>query len=276
MRAKSSSVQGLQRKNNSKISSGASARTYVMKAKEDVDLHEVITGNFSFLGNNIYALTNPGSTHSYLCTKFIKDLSLKVEYSETNILVTTPLGQSTVVNKLIKNCHLSVGKHVFLADLLLLSFHKFDTILGLDWLTRHNAMKVDSSGPSGLSSVYLDMPESRSEISQVHVVREFLDVFPEELPGLSSILCTHYRIAQLELKKLKEQLQDLLSRGCRFFVVEKNDLNKVTIKNKCPLPRMEDLFDQLSGASVLSKINLRMMMCQKKPSSLDMVTMSFW
>ncbi|KAA3469903.1 ATP-dependent zinc metalloprotease FtsH [Gossypium australe] len=57
----------------------------------------------------------------------------KVEViTKTNLLLTNPLGQSTIANRLIKNCLLISSKHTFLANLLLLNFHEFDAILRLD------------------------------------------------------------------------------------------------------------------------------------------------
>ena len=128
----------------------------------------------------------------------------------------------------------------------------------------------------------------------VPLVQEFLEVFPEDLPGLppdreiefiielipstTSISKAPYRMAPSELKELKVQLQELLDKGfirpsfspwgAPVLFVKKKDgtlrlcidyreLNKVTIKNKYPLPRIDDLFDQLQGASVFSKIDLR-------------------
>jgi hypothetical protein len=85
-------------------------------------------------------------------------------------------------------------------------------------------------------------------------------------------------MAPLKLKELKEQLQELLDRGfirpsvspwgAPVLFVKKKDgsmrlcidyreLNKVTIKNRYPLPRIDDLFDQLHGSQVFSKIDLR-------------------
>jgi hypothetical protein len=99
----------------------------------------------------------------------------------------------------------------------------------------------------------------------------------ELMPGTQPIHKAPYRMAPTELKELKEQLQDLLDRGfiqpsvspwgAPVLFVKKKDgsmrlcidyreLNKVTIKNKYPLPRIDDLFDQLKGASVFSKIDL--------------------
>ena len=97
-------------------------------------------------------------------------------------------------------------------------------------------------------------------------------------PGTRPISIPLYRMAPAELKELKEQLQDLLSTdfirpsvspwGALVLFVKKKDgsmrmcidyrqLNKVTIRNKYPIPRIDDLFDQLQGASVFSKIDLR-------------------
>ena len=114
---------------------------------------------------------------------------------------------------------------------------------------------------------------------------EFSDVFPNEFPGLpphreiefcidvvsdkAPISMPPYRMAPVELKELKEQLQELLDKGfirpstspwgAPVLFVKKKDgtlrlcidyreLNKVTVKNKYPLPRIDDLFDQLHGA----------------------------
>ncbi|GKC95495.1 putative reverse transcriptase domain-containing protein, partial [Tanacetum coccineum] len=108
-------------------------------------------------------------------------------------------------------------------------------------------------------------------VSSIHdqpIVSEFQDVFPEELPGIPPI----------ELKELKDQLQELLERGfirpsvspwgAPVLFVKKKDgsmrlcidyreLNKITIRNRYPLPRIDDLFDQLQGAKHFSKIDLR-------------------
>ncbi|WVZ49546.1 hypothetical protein U9M48_000893 [Paspalum notatum var. saurae] len=132
-------------------------------------------------------------------------------------------------------------------------------------------------------------------IKKIPVVSDFPDVFPEELPGLppdidvefaielvpgtAPVSRRPYRMAPDELKELKVQLQEQLDKGfirpssspwgCPALFVEKKDqggkrlcvdyrpLNAVTIKNKYPLPHIDILFDQLDGAKVFSKIDLR-------------------
>jgi hypothetical protein len=131
-------------------------------------------------------------------------------------------------------------------------------------------------------------------LETIKVVSKFLDVFSEDLPGMppkrkveftiellpgtAPISKRAYRVSGPELVELKKQI-DELSEKCYIrpstspwaapvLFVEKKDgtrrmctdyraLNEVTIKNKYPLPRIEDLFDQLRGASVFSKIDLR-------------------
>jgi hypothetical protein len=133
-----------------------------------------------------------------------------------------------------------------------------------------------------------------SQGSEVPVVNEFPDVFPEELPGMppdrdiefvielklgtAPIYKTPFSMTTPELAELKEHIKDLLEKefihpssspwGSPVIFVLKKDgtqrlcihyhaLNEVTIKNKYPLPGIDDLFDQLCGACVFSKINLR-------------------
>ncbi|GJS19197.1 putative reverse transcriptase domain-containing protein [Tanacetum coccineum] len=119
-------------------------------------------------------------------------------------------------------------------------------------------------------------------------------VFPEDLPGLpparpvefqidlipgaAPVARAPYRLAPSEMKELSEQLQELSDKGFIrpssspweapiLFVKKKNgsfrmcidyrELNKLTVKNRYPLPRIDDLFDQLQGSSIYSKIDLR-------------------
>ncbi|WVZ89856.1 hypothetical protein U9M48_036209 [Paspalum notatum var. saurae] len=132
-------------------------------------------------------------------------------------------------------------------------------------------------------------------LAKIPVVCDYPDVFPEELPGLppdrdvefkidlvpgtAPVSRRPYRMAPDELRELKVQLQEQLDKGfirpssspwgCPALFVEKKDqggkrlcvdyrpLNAVTIKNKYPLPHIDILFDQLAGAKVFSKIDLR-------------------
>jgi hypothetical protein len=133
-----------------------------------------------------------------------------------------------------------------------------------------------------------------TNLEETPVVCDYPDVFPDDLPGMppdrdiefvtelqpgtTPISKRAYRMPPKELAVLKNQLQELLDKGfirpssspwgCPALFVKKKDgslrlcvdyrpLNAVTIKNKYPLPRIDVLFDQLAGAKVFSKIDLR-------------------
>jgi len=131
-------------------------------------------------------------------------------------------------------------------------------------------------------------------LENIPVIQEFADVFPEEIPTLppkrdidftielvpreASVSRVPYRMSTPKLIELKMQLQDLLDKnyispnvspyGAPILFVKKKDgtlrmymdyrqLNKLTIKNKYPLPRIDELFDQVKGATIFSMIDLQ-------------------
>ncbi|GJU16539.1 putative reverse transcriptase domain-containing protein [Tanacetum coccineum] len=148
-----------------------------------------------------------------------------------------------------------------------------------------------------LAQISAKKEEDKSEgkqLKDVPIVQDFLEVFPEDLPGLpparpvefqidlipgaAPVARAPYRLAPSEMKELSEQLQELSNKGfirpssspwgAPVLFVKKKDgsfrmcidyreLNKLTVKNRYPLPRIDDLFDQLQGSSIYSKIDLR-------------------
>jgi len=118
----------------------------------------------------------------------------------------------------------------------------------------------------------------------------------DHVPGTKPVSMAPYRMSASELAELKKQLEDLLDKkfvrpsvspwGAPVLLVKKKDgsmrlcidycqLNKVTIKNRYPLPRIDDLMDQLVGARVFSKIDLRSGYHQIKVKDEDMQKTAF-
>ena len=81
-----------------------------------------------------------GYTHSYICIEQLSDKLPSVDPLAYDMLVTSPLGQSVRVNRMYKNCPLTVHDREFSVDLIALPFHEFDLILGMDWSSKHRAI----------------------------------------------------------------------------------------------------------------------------------------
>ncbi|GKB03358.1 putative reverse transcriptase domain-containing protein [Tanacetum coccineum] len=152
----------------------------------------------------------------------------------------------------------------------------FDVVIGMDWLSKYHARiiydeKVVHIPIKGetliIRAQVMEKKSDDKRLEDIPVVREFPEVFPEDLPGLSPVR-----------QELSNQLQELADRGFIrlstspwggpvLFVKKKDgsfgicidyrELNKLIVKNCYPLPRIDDLFDQLQGSSVYSKIDLR-------------------
>ncbi|GJV32731.1 putative reverse transcriptase domain-containing protein [Tanacetum coccineum] len=153
----------------------------------------------------------------------------------------------------------------------------FDFIIGMDWLTRDYPEVFPKDLPG--------IPPARQVEFQIDLV-----------PGATPIAQAPYRLAPSEMKELAEQLQELSYKGfirpssspwgAPVLFVKKKDgsfrmcidyreLIKLTVKNRYPLPRIDDLFDQLQGSSVYSKIDLRSGYHQLRVSEEDIPKTAF-
>ena len=86
----------------------APARAYAMKAMEDKDAPDVIVGKSSIFETNVYALIDPGSTYSYVCTSIPSLGCLPKSETEYDIFVTNPLGHSVIVNRVYRDCPIKI------------------------------------------------------------------------------------------------------------------------------------------------------------------------
>jgi hypothetical protein len=174
------------------------------------------------------------------------------------------------------------------------------------------ATKLLKRGCEGYLAHVIATEVNSPKLSEISAVCEFPEVFPDDLPGLppdreieftieldpgtAPISRAPYRMAPSELMELKIQLQELLEKGfirpsvspwgAPVLFVKKKDgslrlcidyrqLNRVTVRNKYPLPRIDDLFDQLRGATVFSKIDLRSGYHQLKIKDSDVPKTAF-
>ncbi|GJS32784.1 putative reverse transcriptase domain-containing protein [Tanacetum coccineum] len=250
------------------------------------------------------------------------DTTYDIEMADGNLVGT---------NTVIQGCTLILLNQPFKIDLMPIKLGSFDVVIGMDWLSKYHAriicdekvvhipidgetliirgdrsktrlsliscIKTERYISRGYQVFVAQVMEKKSDekrLEDIPVVREFLEVFPKDLPGLppvrqvefqidlipgaAPVARAPYRLAPSEMQELSNQLQELADRGfirpstspwgAPVLFVKKKDgsfrmcidyreLNKLTVKNRYPLPRIDDLFDQLQGSSTYSKIDLR-------------------
>jgi predicted aspartyl protease len=254
-------------------------------------------------------LFDSGATHSFMSARYANTNELPLKNMKTPMIVITPKGPVEASN-MTHILTLTIMGREFWATAIILEASNIDLILGMSWLRKTKAIVQCGRGTVELTSpkgerfqveIVVTTSSRRAMFfiaeefvgNNICVVRDFPDVFPEELlgmppdrevefvidllPGTAPISKRPYRISVDKLKELKKKLTELqevgyiLSSsspwGASVLFVQKKDgsqrmcvdyrsLNDVTVKNKYPLPRIEDLFDQMRGARVFLKIDL--------------------
>ncbi|XP_075515842.1 uncharacterized protein LOC142550647 [Primulina tabacum] len=222
----------------------------------------------SISGVATHTLLDSGATHSFISGKFVQQLGIISVAMDSGFRVSIPSRDQMFTSQIASRLELRLQHYVVQANLIMLPLPEFDIILGMDWLYLNGAFidfqqrSVSVQSPSGIP------PDRELEFSI------------ELMSGTVPISKVPYRLAPAEMimKDLKDQIHYLLDKGfirhnisprdapVLFFkkkdgimrlCIDFRDLNRFTINNKYPLSRIDDLFNQLQGASVLSKIDLR-------------------
>ncbi|KAH0776371.1 hypothetical protein KY290_007782 [Solanum tuberosum] len=287
---------------------GGSNRLYAITSRQEQENSpDVVIGMIRVFDFTVYALLDPGVSLSFVTSYVAMNFNVLPEQLSESFSVSTPVGESILAERVYRDCPISVNHKSTMADLIELDMVDFDVILGMDWLhscyasvdCRTQVVKFQfpnesvlewsnsSAVPKGRFISYLkarmlvlkgciyhlvrvnDSSVEVPHIQSVPIVKEFPEVFPDDLPGVPPereidfsidiipdtrlISIPPYRMAPAELKELKQQLKDLLNKGfirpsispwgAPVLFVRKKDgslricidyhqLNKVTIKNK--------------------------------------------
>nr|GFB19890.1 hypothetical protein [Tanacetum cinerariifolium] len=247
-------------KKNNPQGEQARGRAYVIKEADKDQGPNIVMG--TFLLNNRYAtvLFDSGSDKSFVNTSFSHLIDIDLVRLDTNYEVELVDGRVASTNIVLKGCTINLVGPLFKIDLMPIELGTFDVIISMDWFVEQDAVIVYGKkvvhvpyknktlvveGDRGASRLKViscikarkfiergsqwfmayvtekEPPEKR--IEDVPVIRDFPEVFPDDLPGLPP----------------------------------PRELNKLTVKNRYSLPRIDDLFDQLQGSSVYSKIDLQ-------------------
>ncbi|GJY09408.1 putative reverse transcriptase domain-containing protein [Tanacetum coccineum] len=229
----------------------------------------VITGMFLVNNRYTFVLFDLGYDRSFMDTRFSSLLDINLVKIGASYEVELADGRVVSTNTVLKGCTLNLVNHVFEIDLMPIELGTFDIIIGMDWLVKHNVMIIGGKKVVRISyGNKMLIVKSDKGVSRLKVIScikaHFREVFPEEFPGLPPS-------RQVQLQELMEKGFICLSSsswGAPVSFVKKKDgsfrmcidyceLNKLTVKNCYPLPKIDDLFDQLQGSSVYSKIDLR-------------------
>nr|GEY47671.1 putative reverse transcriptase domain-containing protein [Tanacetum cinerariifolium] len=225
----------------SKTNINANGRTYLLRDKNAHQDPNEVTGTFLLNHHPARTLLNSGADRSFVSISFASmlnissitlDTTYNIEMGDENLIST---------NTVIQGCILTLLNQPFEINLMPIKLGSFEAVIGMDWLSKYYA-KIICDG------------------KVVHIPIEDKTLIIQEMQELSN------------------QLQELSDRGfirpstspwgAPVLFVKKKDgsfrmsidyrkSNKLTVKNHYPLPRIDDLFDQLQGSSVYSKINLR-------------------
>ncbi|KAD7477365.1 hypothetical protein E3N88_00501 [Mikania micrantha] len=310
----------------------ATARAFVIGATEAREEPAVVTGTFLINGHYVSIIFDTGVDKIFVSATTASLFNIQPSILSAPYKVEVADGKTIMVNSIILGCEIRLNDHPFIIDLIAMKLGSFEVVVGMDWLSKNNdeivcsekliqiplpsceTLRVFGEKPcrelkivscikvkkylrkkyhAFLAHVVEKKPETQT-VEDIPIIRDYPEVFPEDLPGLplvrqlkfridlvpgaNPMAKSQYRLAPSEMQELSSQLQELLDKGfirpsfspwgAPVLFVKKKDgsfrmcidyreLNKLKMKNKYPLPRIDDLFDQLRGATCFSKIDLR-------------------
>ncbi|GKB79040.1 putative reverse transcriptase domain-containing protein [Tanacetum coccineum] len=256
----------------------------------------VVTG--TFLLNNRYAsiLFDTGADRSFISTTFSSLIDIAPTPLENSYDIELADGKIVGIDTIIRGCTLNFLNQPFIIDLMPVELGSFDVIIDMDWLRRCHAVIVcdEKLTQEYMAKGYLPkvFPEDLSGLPPPRLVEFQIDL----ISGVAPVARAPYRLAPSEMKELSEQLQELFEKGfirpssspwgaLVLFIKKKDgsfrmcidyrELNKLTVKNRYPLPRIDNLFDQLQGSSIYSKIDLRSGYHQLRVQEQDILKRAF-
>ncbi|GJZ66312.1 putative reverse transcriptase domain-containing protein [Tanacetum coccineum] len=252
------------------------ARAYTIGGGGTNHDSNVVTG--TFLLNNCYAsmFFDSGANRSFMSTTFSALLDVTPTTLDTSYAVELADGIISETNIVLRGCTLELLGHPFDIDLMPVELGSFDVIIGMDWLAKYHALIIcnekvvripygnevliirGDNCDNGITSKKAEDKSEERRLEDVPIVREFPEVFLEDLSGLPPAQQVEFQIdlvlgAAPGAPVLFVKKKDGSFRMC----IDYPELYKLTMKNRYPLPRIDDLFDQLQGSRVYSKIDLR-------------------
>nr|GEW73845.1 reverse transcriptase domain-containing protein [Tanacetum cinerariifolium] len=259
------------------------ARAYAISGGGTNPDSNVVMG--TFLLNNCYAsiLFDSGADRSFVSTAFSALLDVVPSILDTSYAIELVDGRISETNIVLRGCTLGLLGHPFDIDLMPVELGSFDVIIGMDWLAKYHALIVFDEKvvhiPYGNEVLIIrgDNCDGGKDLPGLPPARQ-VEFQIDLVPSAAPVARAPYRLSPAEMQELSTQLQEHSDKGFIrpssspwgvpvLFVKKKDgsfrmcidyrELNKLTVKNRYLLSRINDLFDQLQGSRVYSKIDLR-------------------
>ncbi|GJU39845.1 putative reverse transcriptase domain-containing protein [Tanacetum coccineum] len=272
-----------------------SREVYMLRIRSHRDPN-IIHGTFLLNQHLARVLFDSGADKSFVSISLASMLNIPPITIDTYYDIEMADGNLVSTNTVIQGATLTLLNQPFKIDLMSIKLGSFDVVIGMDWLSKYHAriicdekvvhIPIDDETLI-IRAQIMEKKSDEKRLKDIPVVKEFLEVFPEDLhglppvrqvefqidliPGATPVARAPYRLAPLEMQELSSQLQELADRGfirpstspwgAPVLFVKKKDrsfrmcidyreLNKLTVKNRYLLPRIDDLFDQLQGLHV--------------------------
>ncbi|GKB01240.1 putative reverse transcriptase domain-containing protein [Tanacetum coccineum] len=226
----------------------------MLVAEEARQALNIMTCTFTLNDHYATTLFDFGADYSSISTTFIPLLGIEPSDFGFSYEIEIASGQLVEIDKVIKGCKIEIDGHVFDINLIPFGSGSFDVIIRMDWLSDHKDEIIYHE-----KVVRIPLLDGKEIEFQIELV-----------PGAMPVAKSPYRLTPSELEELSGQLKELQDKGfiqpssspwgALVLYVKKKDgsfrmcidyseLNKLTIKNRYPLPRIDYLFDQLSKTS---------------------------
>ncbi|GJV10696.1 putative reverse transcriptase domain-containing protein [Tanacetum coccineum] len=253
----------------------ARGKAFMLGAEEARQDPNIVTGTFTLNIHYATTLFDYGVEYSFVSTTFIPLLGIEPTDLGFSYEIEIASGQLVEIDKVIKGCKLEIEVVRIL-------------------LPNDKVLRVIGERPDEKVRLLMSAKAKEQKQEKIVVVRDLPEVFLDDLsglppireikfqivlvPGAIPVVKSPYRLTPSKMKELSGQLKELQDKGfirpslspwgAPILFVKKKDgsfrmcidyreLNKLTIKNRYPLPRIDNLFDQLQGSQYFSKINLR-------------------
>ncbi|GKD26585.1 putative reverse transcriptase domain-containing protein [Tanacetum coccineum] len=198
----------------------------------------VVTGMFLLNQHLARVLFDSGADKRFVSISLASMLNIPPIIIDTFYDIEMADGNLVSTNTVIQGCTLTLLNQPFEIDLMLIKLGSFDIVIGIEWLSKYHAKilcdeKVIHIPIDGetliIRAQVMEKKSDEKRLEDIPVVREFPDVFPEDLPGLppvrqvefqidlipgaAPVARAPYRLAPLKMQKLSNQLQELADRG---------------------------------------------------------------